>query len=268
MIVIEYVLIENFIINFFIFTCSAALLHEKIKLKVFASLVAAGLALVFPLFNLSWWASLIIKVFMGAGLVSLCFSFKNLKQFFVDYATFMGFTFLFGGGVFALQQVVGELSLLAIIGTCFAVFLVACGVIKYILKKRVVDNFRTSVKIIDGEKSIEETGYFDSGNLLYDPISSQPIVLITFDVFAKLYGEGAMGMFFKKFDEKSLKCGHYISAKCAAGGGKMLVFRVDKLLIGDKQLEFDRPFLGVSMSGFEKAMHSGVLLHSSQVEGL
>lgn len=265
---IEYVLIENFIINYFILVCTSLLVKEKIKCCWLISLLGSGIALILPLFNLALWTSLLIKIFSGALLISLAFKLKDIKRFMLIYGVFIIFTFVFGGGVFAVQELLGQVSMLIIISNCFVVYLTLIGLIKFINRRRVIDNFRVKVRIIDGEKSVEESGYLDSGNLLYDPISSKPIVLITHEVFSKLYGGDFISMFLKKIDEKKLKNGHYISVNSAVKGGKMLVFMVDKIFIGEDNCEFDNVFLGLSFSGFDKAMHSGVLLHSSQVEGL
>lgn len=265
---IEYVFIENFIINYFILTCTSLLVKEKIRFCWLISLFGSGIALILPLFNLAMWASLLIKIFSGVLLISLAFKFKNIKKFMLIYGVFVIFTFVFGGGVLAVQELLGQISMLIIISTCFVVYLMLMGIIKIINKRKVVDNFRTKVRIIDGEKSVEECGYLDSGNLLYDPVSSKPIALITHEVFSKLYGGDFISMFLKKVDEKKLKYGHYISVNSAVKGGKMLVFMVDKIFVGEENREFDNVFLGLSFSGFDKAMHSGVLLHSSQVEGL
>ena len=72
-----------------------------------------------------------------------------------------------------------------------------------------------------------------------------------------------------KIDEKGLKNGHYINVNSAVKGGKMLVFSVEKMIIKNGEIEksYENVCLGLSFSGFDKAMHSAVLLHSSQMGG-
>lgn len=266
---IEYILIENFIIDYFILSCSGRLLREKGKLIWLGSLIGSVIAVLCPLFNLSIWSSLVIKVFCSLLLTSICFYNKNVKRFMLNYIIFLMMTFVFGGAVEGIKQLVGDVTLEIALGVCFAIFIILKLVIKAMHRKKVIDSFSAKVCIIDGDKRIEEQGYFDSGNLLYDPITSQPICLITHELFCKLYGGDIINIFLNKIDEKKLKNGHYINVNSAVKRGKMLVFSVDEIVVKSEKEEkkFENVCLGLTYSSFDKAMHSAILLHSSQLCG-
>jgi len=174
---------------------------------------------------------------------------------------------MFGGSVEMLRQLIKEVSILIVLMSTFLVYILSILTIKFLSRKKILDSFSANVTIILGEKKIEEKGYFDSGNLLYDPITSKPICLITQKVFQKLYDENLVTVFLKKLDTNKLKNGHYININTALKGGKMLVFDIDRLLVKSQtygEKVFNDISLGLSFSGFEKAMHAAVLLHSSQ----
>lgn len=264
---IEYVFLENFIVDFFIISCTAKVLNEKSSLYILGALLGSIVAVLCPLFTLDVLTSLVIKIFTSLMVCCLCFKMKSFKRGIFSYLIFMMTTFIFGGATELLKQSFGQLTILMVLISGFSVFVLLKTIIKFLNRKRVVDSFSTKVVIIDGSKKIEEVGYYDTGNLLYDPITSKPICLITHEVFSRLYGGDLVSLFLKKVDEKSLKNGHYISINSAVKSGEILVFCVDKLIIfdGNEEREFNDACLGLSFSGFEKAMHSKVLLHSSQI---
>lgn len=266
---IEYILIENFIIDYFILSCTAKLLKIKKSAICFGSLIGCLIAVLCPLFNLSIWSSLLIKIFSSFLLTLICFYDKRIRQLFLNYIVFLLMTFVFGGAIEGLKQLIGSVNLEIVLLASFILFIVLKVIIKLLNKKRVVDNFSAEVCIVDGDKRVEERGYYDSGNLLYDPITSQPICLITHEVFCKLYGGDIVNIFLNKIDEKKLKNGHYINVNSAVKNGKMLVFSVDEIIVRDEYEEkkYKNICLGLTFSNFEKAMHSEVLLHSSQLCG-
>lgn len=262
---IEYVLIENFIMNFFIISCTQKILREKAKLYLIGIFMATVIAVLCPLFNLNILTSTIIKISSSILICTLSFKLENLKKAILTYVLFLGVTFLFGGACEFLKQVLGEVTILSTLLFSFATYIIFKNVIRKLNKKKIVDNFSTEVEIINGDKKVVEKGYFDSGNLLYDPITSKPISLISQSVFEKLYGDNVNSILLKKFDEKKLKNGHYIEVNSAVKGGKMLIFDVDELVIlsSKQKKSYKNISLGLSFSGFEKAMNSQVLLHSS-----
>lgn len=263
----EYVLVENFIIDYFILACAGKLLKEKGKMLWVGSLLGSIIAVLCPLFNLAIWSSLLIKIFSSLLLTLVCFYNKKVKSFALNYIIFLLMTFVFGGAVEGLKQLIGSVTLEIALAVSFVLYVLLKIVIKIMNKKKIVDTFSAKVCIIDGDKRVEERGYYDSGNLLYDPVTSEPICLITHEVFCKLYGGDIINIFLNKIDEKKLKNGHYIDVNSAVKKGKMLVFSVDEIIVKDEKEEkrFENVCLGLTFSNFEKAMHSEVLLHSSQL---
>ena len=264
---IEYIIIENFIVNFFIISCAQKIMKEKSKLTFVGIILSTIISVICPLFNLTSWTKLVIIICTSVLLTCLSFKFSTFKSFALSYLLLLGITFMFGGSVEMLKQLLGQTTILIVLFSTFVVYILSILVIKLLGRKKILDSFSFDVTIIIGEKQINEKGYLDSGNLLYDPITSKPICLITQKVFQKIYDENLVTIFLKKLDTTKLKNGHYIDINTALKGGKMLVFDIDKLLVKSNHEEksFNNISLGLSFSGFEKAMHAAVLLHSSQI---
>ena len=170
-IVIEYVLIENIVVNFFILKSCELFLKEKASLKFLNSIFGAIVSLCFPLFYLSNLGIFLLKILVGAVMVCISFSFKNLSQFLYKYFSFSLMTFVFGGAVEALSQTASDLSIvLVLLFARLLYFLLSSFFVTY-NKKRMLKNFQYCVRLFYEGKEVDEMAYFDSGNVLYDNIT-------------------------------------------------------------------------------------------------
>ena len=131
-----------------------------------------------------------------------------------------------------------------------------------------IETFSYSVKIRLGEKEVEEEGYLDSGNMLYDPITKKPIILITYEVFSKFYKDiNYLSAFLKNVDVNKIHNGHYIKINSIASGTNILVFTADKIEVKKEEFlkSYENVAIGLSFSGFEKGCGRQVLLHSELI---
>ncbi|MCM1324970.1 MAG: sigma-E processing peptidase SpoIIGA, partial [Acetobacter sp.] len=132
-------------------------------------------------------------------------------------------------------------------------------------KARLIEDFSYKVKLCCNGREIEEEGYLDSGNMLCDPVTKRPVVLISFDVFAKLYSNiNYLSAFMKNIDTKILCEGHYIKINSVGSGTSILVFTADFLEVSreEQSRRYEKVSLGLSFSGFERAFGKGILLNS------
>jgi len=268
-IVIEYVLIENFIINLFILKICELFLKERASLKILNSIFGSIIALCFPLFNLTIIGELFLKILVGSVMVCVSFSFSTFKKYLYNYFAFALMTFVFGGAVKTISGFTTEFNVFVIITVCGILFTTSLVFFKSYNKRKTMQNFKYCVRLFYNGNIVDETGYFDSGNILYDTITNKPIILISPSVFEKLTGKNYYEFVLKETSPKNLlKNCHYIPASTSMSQGKMLVFELDKLQIiskTNKVKEFDNLFLGLSFADFEKSFNSGLLLHSTLI---
>ena len=264
-VVVEETLFVGVTLNFFILKLTSTVFREKGKVLPISALVGEIVSLFSPLFQIH----LALKILLGCltCLLMLCISFKfrSAKHFFALLGVFLLFTFVFGGASEALRSLIGSfpLFLIAIVG--LVVYIVCNCVYKFVFRRSRIDSFVYKVKIKDKNLEVEEEGYLDSGNVLYDAVSGQPIMLITFDVFQKIYSNISLSNFItKRYDLSSIKNGHYIKINSVGKGGNMLVFSVDEVVVG-KDKSYSNAMLGLSFSGFEKSFGKKILIHCDMV---
>ncbi len=267
-IVIEYVLIENFLINYFILNICEKFLKEKASLKILNSIFGAIVALCFPLFNLTVVGEILLKILVGSIMVCISFSFKTFSKYLYDFFAFALMTFVFGGAVELLSGLTSETSVFVIMLICSILYFLSCFFFKAYNKRKTLQNFQYYVRLHFNGNQIDEKGYFDSGNILYDNITNKPIILISPVVFEKLTGENFYEFALKENPTTLLKNCHYVPASTSMSQGKMLVFELDKVEILSKNNEIKEHkniFVGLSFADFEKSFDSGLLLHSSLI---
>lgn len=259
---IELSLVINVFLNFLILSLTSLLLKERMRLPLLWALLGACISLISPLFLLNVYFKILLQIFTCLLITSLAYSLTSWKRFFIICGTFVLITFLFGGANYALQNLIGQFPLfvVAIVGSLIYI------IVKIIYfnqrKKNNIDKFSYKVIIKDNGKVLQEDGFLDTGNVLYDTITKKPVILITFDVFQKLYSNVSyINAFMKKTQNCSIKNGHYIKINSIGSGTSILIFTVDELLVGDDK-SYKNAMLGLSFSGFDKCFGKKILLHS------
>lgn len=267
-IIIELSLCINLIINAFILKSTGLFFKEKARLWFLTSALGSAVALILPICHVPSYLQLIVEILLASLMVSISFNFKSIKRFLSIYGVFLGMTFIFGGGCYALEQIFGQLPLFCVLIVACVIYLSVTAILKARNRIRTIENFSYKVKLVAGGKEIEEEGYLDSGNMLCDPITKRPIVLISFDVFSKIYENiNFLNAYMKKVDTNIMKEGHYVKINSVSSGTSILVFTADKMEISrdeEKQC-FEHIAVGLSFSGFEKALGRKILLNSQMV---
>ena len=267
-IIIEYVILENLIIDYFIIKNTGCILKDKPKFVFLSCLFGSIMALICPLFNLSIIIELLYKIIVAILIICVSFKFKTMKKFCLILSTFVLITFLYGGGCYAIQCITNTFTELTLLVVTFILYILVSKMIVYNNKKKNITDFSFDVVLINKGKVIKDKGFLDSGNLLYDPITLKPIVLINFKIFEKLFQNIELNeLLLHKIDCEKLNKAHYIKFDTIGKSGSMLVFDIDKLLVKNENLSkiSENVSLGLSLSGFEKSFGGNVLLHSAVI---
>ncbi|MBQ8443790.1 MAG: sigma-E processing peptidase SpoIIGA [Clostridia bacterium] len=264
-IVVEYTLATSMMAGLLTLSLAGKILKQKVRLKWLSSLLGGGVSLTYPLFHLSPILKILILIFLLVLITLISFKYRNFSTFLRNFLLIFMLTCLFGGICEAIKGIIGEFSLFIVCVILIASFIVAGFVVKGIDRANKIKQFSYRLKIIDNGKEVEEEGYLDSGNVLKDNVTNKPIILVNYEVFHKLYeGVNYISAVTKSYDFKSFKNGHFVPIKGVGGGGKMLVFSVDELQVGDEKF-FKDVMVGLSFSGFEKSFGKGVLLNCEMI---
>lgn len=202
---VEYVFLDNFIIDWVLITLarkSLKLSAEKGRVCL-ASLVGATFAVCFPFFRVNAVVGLLIKGAIGLLIVFFSGKFRSCKQFIKCFYLFLFFTFLSGGFVTAVFWGLGlnfdpvsysnggEIPLFLILLLIIICYRFSVKVIKTVYKRKEITSFTVKCAMEIGGKRFDLIGFLDSGNsLVYK--GENPVVICSLKLGKKLQKLGAL----------------------------------------------------------------------------
>lgn len=189
-IIIEYVLLDNFLIDALLLYLTNKILKQPIhRLGLCtACMFGSGFALVSPLILVGGFWAICIKIAV-AGVMTFMSNF-SFKKFGIKLLLFVGLTFAFGGTMIAIfnflgvgvydSMYIGYISTLPL-GTILAsgvVFLLfAVKIIKAIFVSRKYNDATCEIRVLINEKEAKILGFVDSGNVLHNSAGRSVIVI-------------------------------------------------------------------------------------------
>ena len=198
---IDVVLIENLCMNYIILFSTSYIL--KIKRNHFRLIISALLGGVYSILAymqiVEIYSNFFIKIILSIAMVYIAYNAKNIKLLMKQIVIFYLTSFVFGGCAFALLYFVKPQEILmkngmyigtyplkiALLGGIvgFAITVVAFKVVKYRMTKK--DMF-CEITIYMKEKSIKAKAMIDTGNMLKDPISRMPVIVVEKDILYEI----------------------------------------------------------------------------------
>lgn len=190
---LDIIFLENILMNYIIiFATGAVIKTECRKLRIFiASLVGAVYTVVMYLNIIPIYSNFIMKVILSIAIVYIAFKPISSKKLIKDLIIFYLVSFVFGGCVFALmyflkpQMVeirngvfVGSYPIkVALVGAliAFIVIQISFKLVKTKLSKK---DMIYNVELYINKKSTKVKALLDTGNLLKDPITGFPVIVI------------------------------------------------------------------------------------------
>ncbi len=257
---IEYVLIDNFVIDYMLLKATFAVTgypYSKGRLFLCAFL-GSIFALFYPLLPISGVLLSAIKILFGMILVLIPAKLKSIKRYYIMLAVFLLLTFLLGGAIMGTYLLFGvKNSSEFLVTTVFipAYLLIKCivNVVKSLYKQKDVKALQRTVEICFGDLKLKGIGFFDTGNGLFD--GENPVIVCSKN-FAK--------QIFCRVD--LLKCAKQLAFKTVSGESKMLSFSLDNIVIynEDKVNIFSNVTLCVAKGGV--GVGYDVILHPALME--
>ncbi|MDE5942952.1 MAG: sigma-E processing peptidase SpoIIGA [Clostridia bacterium] len=253
---VELAVAENFCMDFTLLYCAKLVCKNSASVLrvVTASAAGACFAVVFPLFRLGAILSVVIKLLSGLIICLLAGKYKSFKAYVKMSALFLAFTALLGGaliGVFALtgmdylQGGGYVLSSVPIGIPLFAALLILMFARKLAAKLKKVGKTTVKCKIFSGEKCVEISGFFDSGNKVY--YSGQPVSVIPLTAALKIV------------DAVGIK--EAVKIHTVAGSKKLKIFTADKVEIygGEKTEVVKNVKIGISPTACGAVLHPDLM---------
>ena len=197
---LDIVLIENLCMNYIILFATGYILKAKVKhLRLIISALIGGIYSILAYSEiLEIYSNIIMKVILSIVMVYVAYKAKNVKILFKQLIIFYLTSFVFGGCSFTLLYFIKPQDILmkdgVLIGTYplkiallggivgFTITTIAFKVVKHKLSK---NDIYCEIEIFLGNNSVKLNAMIDTGNMLKDPITRIPVIVVEKDI---LYG--------------------------------------------------------------------------------
>ncbi len=190
---IDIVLIENLIMNYIILLSVAVVLKTKINyVRIFiSSLIGAVYAIFAYVSSLEIYSTIFIKILLSIIMIYIAFNPQNIKKMCKLILIFYLTSFVFGGAAFSLLYFIRPQDILmkngvllgtyplktvmlsAIVG--FIIIVIAFKMVKSKISKK---DMYCDIHISLNNKKIETKAMIDTGNLLKEPITNTPVIVV------------------------------------------------------------------------------------------
>lgn len=190
---VDVVLLENLCMNYIILFGTGYII--KLKIKHWRILVSSSIGAVYAILAymgiFPLYANIVVKIILSLCMVYIAFNPKNIKAIIKELVVFYLVSFALGGCAFALLYIVRPQDIFmkdgVYIGTYPLKIALLGGVVGFIItyvafkvvKTRMNKNeliYEIVLKI--NEKELTTKVMLDTGNMLKDPISNNPVILI------------------------------------------------------------------------------------------
>lgn len=282
---IEYVLIDNMVINLILLFLTKTLLKLNVKKSnmLLSAFVGTLFAFVMPFLTLGSMMLFFLKICIAVIILSFLKRYKSALEFFVTFFTFVTFTFLFGGIIFALLDLLNaktsnsglliynfEIPVGVIVFIIFIYAYFMMNLIQEFYKRKIVHNYIYDVVIKEGKTEVKAKGFLDSGNRLTDEDTQKPILIMNYAIFEKLHQNVKItDVILKKTENLPLK--NVKLMKISGVNGKnnhMLVFELDevKILLEEKEHIIKNVMAGLTFLKFKDSLEYNLLLNPLLME--
>lgn len=289
---IDVVLIENIFMNYIILFATASINKVELKLtRIFiASLIGGIYAVASYISDLDLYKTITLKLLLSITMVYIALNpntiKKCLKQLLIFYLT----SFTFGGTAFALLYFIKPTEILmrngiyigsyplkiAILGGIvgFVIIIVAFKIAK---GKMTSKNMYCKIKIKIGGKEVQSISMIDSGNLLKEPISGNPVVVVETEILQNIVPEQILkniqGIIEGKTDEIPVEYASKLRiipfTSLGMPNGMMLGLKADKITVNhdDEEIESKDIIIGLYNKKLSKTDKYTSLIGISLIEG-
>lgn len=190
---IDIVLLENIIMNYIIIYATAIILKKnKRHIRFFiASFIGAIYSILAYISILKIYSNIFLKIILSIIIVYIAFNPQNIKKMWKALAIFYLVSFVFGGVAFAMIYMVkpqdvlmrnglflGTYPLKTIILGAIISFVLIVVVFKIIKTQISKKSMYCDIEIKLNEKIINTKAMIDTGNLLKDPITNTPVIVV------------------------------------------------------------------------------------------
>lgn len=203
---LDIILCENLLMNYIILFATYVIIkpkekHPQIRI-ILSSLIGSVYAVIVYLNILSIYSNLFAKIILSIVMVYVAFNPKNAKVLLKQILIFYLVSFIFGGCTFALIYFIKPGNVRMKNGVFVGVYPLKVGLIAgaiafvttqiaFKINKSKLNNKNTffNIQLYYKNQSITVKALLDSGNMLKDPISQAPVIIVERESLSKIIPE-------------------------------------------------------------------------------
>ena len=190
---IDIIFIENIIMNAIILYATSIILKQKVKIirLIISSTIGSIYSILMYITKLTIYSSIISKFILSVVMIYVAFIPNDLKKMFKQIIIFYLTSFVFGGVALNLIYFLrpenvsiknglftGEYALKVIMLGAIMAFIIIKISIKIIKTKFNTKDMYCDIKLKINEKQITTKAMIDTGNLVKEPITNTPVVIV------------------------------------------------------------------------------------------
>lgn len=190
---IDVVFLENLILNVIILYATS--LIAKINLKIIRTLISASIgsiyAIMYYIFQIGLYSNIIFKFVLSVIMIYVAFNPKEFKTLLKVLLLFYLTSFVFGGASLSViylvnaqriniqnGMIIGKYTMNTIFTGIIIAFIVIVIAFKIIKSKISKNDLFCDIRFKINNKEIKTKAMLDTGNLLKEPITNIPVVVV------------------------------------------------------------------------------------------
>ncbi len=277
---IDIVFFENLIMNSIILIATGIILKQK--LNWIRILLASSLGAIYSILSyiseLKIYSNLILKIILSILIIYIAYNPQTIKKLWKSILIFYLTSFVFGGAAFALIYIVkpqeilmknglflGTYPLKTVILAAVVAFIVLVAAFTIVKSKISKKDMFCDIEIELNSKKIETRAMIDTGNLLKEPITNTPVIVMEHTLLYECIPkeildnlENVLGGDFEKIPEEIKK--EYISrlklipfSSLGKQNGMLVGIKADNVkIIEEQEYEKKNVIIGIYNKSFTK----------------
>ena len=293
---LDIILCENLLMNYIILFATYVIIKPKTKhpqiRMILSSLLGSIYAIIIYLNILSIYTNLLAKITLSVVMVYIAFAPPNIKQLLKQILIFYLVSFIFGGCTFALIYFLKPENVEMKNGVFVGIYPIKVGLIAGIIafiitqiafkiNKSKLNNKNTFIEIelYNKNKMTKARALLDSGNMLKEPISQKPVIVVEKAILSEIIPEEVLNYIERMVggdDQERNEMQEYLSKirmvpfmSLGKENGMLIGIRLDKIKINteDIRLEKENIIAGIYEKKLTKDNKYNALIGLNLLEG-
>lgn len=256
---VDLILLLNFILDFILLVSVAMILKRTSHiLRLILGAFIGSISILSLFISMSSLELFLLKIFISILMVLVSFGYKNIKYTFNNLVYLYLLSIILGGALYLINDSFSHKNIgLVFFRNSFSIniiiILILSPIVTFLYVRRVKKEkeelskyYKCSITFLNN-KTVNLTGFLDTGNNLYDPYKKRPIIVINKTVLASYKPRCILVPCLTVNKESMLKC-----------------FRIKKIVINGKVIE-DECLVGISDNNFNLG-EVDLLLHNKIIK--